>query len=189
MTIRCQLLLSIAISFGALSTAGCGAEMVRPRPAGERLQDRPDRALIVGEFRIVANGIAEADIGMTPHQVYVGSERQGFRQEIADNGRAFALWVYPGVFCFGQPTFGTPPKVLGNKPACAEIPEAGKAFYVGTVAWKVSKQANGATAELVIDDKRESVSASQFFVGVYLEPALVSQEVQPEAVAKKYKIK
>ena len=170
-----------------LCFAGCGPEMVRPRPASERLQDRPDRALVVGEFRIIADGIPDADVGMTPHQVYAGKDRQGFREQIPDNGRAFALWVRPGVFCLGQPTYGTPPKVLGGAQPCAEIPEAGKAWYVGTVTWKVKKDASGAVAELEIDDRRESVSASQFFVGIYMEPALVHQDVKPEAVAAKYK--
>lgn len=163
--------------------------MVRPRPAGERLTDRPDRALIVGEFRIMSEGIPDADVGLTPHQVYVGTDRQGFRQEIPDNGRVFALWVYPGVFCLGQPTYGTPPKVLGGKVPCAEIPEAGKAWYVGTVTWKVKKAGDSATAELVIEDSRESVAASPFFVGIYMEPALVNTDLKPEATAAKYKIK
>lgn len=178
---------TLVVALTALSVAGC-SEMVRPRSAGEHLTDRPDRALVIGEFKIMTEGVPDAEVGMTPHQMYAGKDRHGFRGEIPDDGRVFALWVVPGVFCFGQPTHGTPPKVLGGKAPCAEIPEKGKAYYVGTVIWRVKKEGSEVKAELQVDDRRESVSASQFFVGIYMDPAIVSTELsKPEEVAAKFK--
>lgn len=166
---------------------GCAPELVRPRPSGERFADRPGRALIVGQFRIVTEGVADSEVGMTPHLVIAGKDEQPFRDFITDDGRTFALWVQPGVFCFGQPTSGTPAKALGKAP-CVEIPEGGKGYYIGSVKWTVKRGAGGVVAELVVEDKREDVTSSTLLVGIPFEPALVSQDVKPEAAAK-YKAK
>ena len=168
--------------------SACAPELVRPRPSGERFEDRPGRALIVGQFRVVTQGVADSEVGLTPHVMRVGKDDQAFREMITDDGRTFALWVSPGVFCFGQPTSGTPAKVLGDKPVCAEIPEAGKGYYVGNVTWTVKNGAGGVIAEAQVADKREEVTSSTLLVGLAFEPALASQEVKPEA-ALKYKAK
>lgn len=166
----------------------CAPELVRPRPSGERFADRPGRALIVGQFRIVTEGVPDSEVGMTPHLMLVGKDEQPFRDMITDDGRTFALWVQPGVFCFGQPSSGTPAKALGGKAPCVEIPEAGKGYYVGSAKWTVKRGAGGVVAELAVEDKREEVTSSTLLVGIAFEAALVSQDVKPETAAK-YKAK
>lgn len=178
-------LIAMVAAVGVLGA--CAPELVRPRPSGERLADRPKHALIVGQYRIVTEGVADSEVGMTPHLMLVGKDEQPFREMIADDGRTFALWVQPGVFCFGQPTAGTPAKPLG-KPACVEIAEAGKGYYIGSVKWTVKRGAGGVVAELAVEDKREDVTSSTLLVGIPFEASLVSQDVKPEAAAK-YKAK
>lgn len=168
--------------------SACAPELVRPRPSGERFGDRPGRALIVGQFRIATQAVPEGEVGMTPHLMLVGKDEQPFRDFIADDGRTFALWVQPGVFCFGQPTTGTPARALGGKAPCVEVPEAGKGYYVGSVKWTVKRGQGGVVAELEVADKLEEVTSSTLLVGLPFETALASQAVKPETAAK-YKAK
>ncbi len=167
-----------------LGSAGCRGEWVRPRSAGEAVGSRPGFALVAGQFKIMTEGVAQKDVGLTPHQIYAGKDNEPFVEQIPDDGRAFTIWVHPGVFCLGQPTYGTPPKPLGKSAACAEIPTAGKAYYVGTAIWTVKKSGEGTTAELEVRDEQEATSSSPMLVGLYLEPALLSQDVKPAAAAK-----
>ena len=168
---------------------GCGSEVVRPRSAGEAITDRPGRALIVGQFKIATDPSVDShDVGMTAHQLYAGTDVDGFRAPIIDDGRMFMLWVRPGVFCYGQPTYGKPPAALGKAP-CVEIPDPGKAYYVGTVLWTAKKASNKATADIEIKNNMEAVSSSALLTGIYMEPALVSQDLDPKPTAAKYKTK
>jgi hypothetical protein len=174
-----------------ITSLGCGAEMVRPRAAGERFEDRPGRALVVGQFDVKTEGFEdEAEVGVTRHRVLVGDDDVLFTDEVPPGGRTFSVWVYPGVFCFGRPTLGLgePPKVLGEGAPCAEIPEKGKAYYVGTVTWHVKKDGEEVTAALEVENRHESVMAARNLVGIYTETTLVSEKLDAEKAAAKYKL-
>ena len=181
---------TVLITAAILSSAGCGAEMVRPRSAGETFDQRPGRALVVGQFEVKVAGVKEQEIGLTRHRVVVGTDDALFLDEIPQDRQSFSVWVYPGVFCFGQPTDGdgTPPKLLGKGAPCAEIPEAGKAYYVGTVVWSVTKKDGKLDAKLEVNDQRESVAGSRSLVGIYPETVLVSTSVDADKAAAKYKL-
>lgn len=171
---------------------GCGAEMVRPRAAGEKLEDRPDRALVIGQFDLDFVGFEEdeqAEVHVTRHRLLAGEDEELFTDEVPDEGRTFALWVRPGVFCFGRPVLGVDEtaKPLGKGQPCAEVPKTKQAYYVGSVVWHVKKKGDGITAELEVADRRESVMGSPTLVGIYPETALVSVGVDPEKAAAKYK--
>ena len=182
------LLLAAVVGFSSL---GCGPEMIRPRAAGEKFQDRPGRALVVGQFEIRTEGFEnESDVGITRHRVLVGDDDVLFTEQIPPKGRTFAVWVYPGVFCFGRPTLGTgeSAKPLGKGAPCAEIPDKGTAYYVGTVIWHVKKDGKKATARLEVDNRKESVMAARNLAGIYPETALVTEGLDAEKVAAKYKL-
>lgn len=178
----------LAVVLSVVSTA-CGAEMIRPRAAGERFEDRPGRALVVGQFDLAFEGFDEDPaIGITRHRVLVGDEEVLFTDEIPPGGRTFALWVYPGVFCFARPTLGEgdKPKTLGKGAPCAEIPEKETAYYVGSVTWRIKKKGDKVSATLEVDNEKESVMASRNLAGIYPETALVTEKFDAEKVAAKY---
>jgi hypothetical protein len=159
----------------ALFFAACSKEMVRPRSAGEPLSDRPERALVVGQFKVVSHGLADADIAVSAPRLVAGKDTATFADLVPDNGAVFMLWVLPGTFCFGQPTHGQPPALLGRAP-CAQVPAGGKAYYLGSVTWHVKKGPKGPEAELEVKDSSESVAANKSLMGIYLEHALVAEE-------------
>ena len=180
----------VAVVLSVVSSA-CGAEMIRPRAAGERFEDRPGRALVVGQFDLAFEGFEEDPaIGITRHRVLVGDDEALFIDEIPTGGRTFALWVYPGVFCFARPTLGEgdKPKVLGKGAPCAEIPEKETAYYVGSVTWRIVKKGEKVTATLEVDNEKESVMASRNLAGIYPQTALVSEGLDAEKTAAKHKL-
>ncbi|MFW5739100.1 MAG: hypothetical protein ACOC1F_01905 [Myxococcota bacterium] len=182
---------TLCIAIPCIAPVGCGPELIRPRAAGEKVDDRPGKALVVGQFSVEVEGFEdESEIGITRHRVLVGDDDVLFTEQVPPGGRTFAVWVYPGVFCFGRPTLGTegPPELLGKGPACAEIPEADRAYYVGSVAWRVVKKGSKVTATLEVDNRKESVMASRNLAGIYPETALVSESLDPEKVASKYEV-
>ncbi|MCU0693846.1 MAG: hypothetical protein MUF54_20860 [Polyangiaceae bacterium] len=169
----------------SINGLGCGAEMVRPRASGERLEARPGRALVVGQFKLDVDGANGNAVTFTRHRVLVGDSQAFFTDEVPTDGRTFTLWVYPGVFCLGRPSLGqgSQPKLLGKGQPCVEIPAAGHAYHVGTVTWKVQPKGEDFDATLQVDDRRESVCSSPQLLGIYPETRLVSTELQPEKTA------
>ncbi len=173
---------------------GCGIEMVRPHASNERIEDRPKHSLVIGQFKVEYEGFLEdeerPDVGITRHRVVVGKDKYLFTDEVSPKGRTFALWVYPGVFCLARPTLGfeKPAKLLGKGSPCVEIKDSETAYYIGSVTWLVKKVSGKVVAELKVDDKRESVMASRNLVGIYPETVLVSDKLDADHVAAKYKL-
>lgn len=181
----------IVVAVAGAALIACGAEMIRPRAAGEKLEDRPGRALVVGQFDIALEGFEEnAGVDITRHRVMVGDDEKFFVDHVPVGGRTFAVWVYPGVFCFGRPRIGegTSAKVLGEGAPCAEIPEAETAYYVGSVTWRVTKVGDEASADLEVENHKESVMAARNLAGIYPETALVKPQKNPEKTAAQYEL-
>lgn len=178
--------LAVALMLCTVALSGCRKDMVRPRPASESFADRPDRALIVGQFKLSLSGLSTDELTMVPHRILAGKDKEEFQELIPTDGRVFMIWVTPGVFCFGQPMYGDPPKVLGGAAPCAEIPSARKAYYVGSVTWGVAKSASNVVAIVEIKNELETVSANSYLRGISLEDAVVAQTPKPEAAAAKY---
>ena len=102
---------------------------------------------------------------------------------IPSNGKSFGLWAVPGVFCFGQPTIKGSP---AGRPYCAEIPETGKVYYVGSLVWTVRKSAAGPIVEPELKENGESIAVSQRLKGLVVNSAQVVSDMDAAKVASKY---